>query len=526
MRTRNATGTLIAAAQLASDSAAAAADTAESTGKSIAEAFPLVAGFASDFTFAGRAAAKFGALTASTFFRSTVVVSNLIANSLARIQENVIALRERQIGHTYQLSEIEGLVEELVNLSGGDGPKRHNLGLRLQALELKRQEFVTAQAEGFRLLKEREAFNKILAAKAQKNRYQDMIFRLSRTEAMGKYQSAFNHAARYTWLAAKAYDYETNLDPGHPAAPGRLLDQIVKERQLGLWDGGQPQIGQGGLAEILAKLNADFGVLESQLGLNSFQVAKEKISLRHELFRIGDAGTTASDGRWKNALMARTVDDLNLLPEFKRHCRPFAPAAEGPQPGLVIRFGSSIEPGRNFFGRPLAPGDHSYSSANFTTKIATVGVWLEGYNGANLATTPRAYLVPVGTDYMWQSNSIEPVRRAWDIHDTLIPTPYPINQTQITSPGFIPSLDGVEGNFSTPRRHGDFRIYHDDDTDRELVDSEMSTRLIGRSVWNTDWILIIPGAHLDADPKTALTTLAAQITDIKLAFMTYSHNGQ
>ena len=52
--------------------------------------------------------------------------------------------------------------------------------------------------EGFRLLREREAYNKILAAKVQKNRYQDMVFRLSRNEAMSKYQSSFNAAA---WLA-------------------------------------------------------------------------------------------------------------------------------------------------------------------------------------------------------------------------------------------------------------------------------------------------------------------------------------
>ena len=52
------------------------------------------------------------------------------------------------------------------------------------------------------------------------------------------------------------------------------------------------------------------------------------------------------------------------------------------------------------------------------------------------------------------------------------------------------------------------------------------SRLIGRSVWNSDWLLIIPGAGLHADPTTGLSLLTETISDIKLNFMTYSHQGQ
>lgn len=428
------------------------------------------------------------------------------------------------------IKELNGLLVALNDMSGAEEPLRNAIGTHLQQLEMNRQNFITAQSEGFRLLREREAFNKILAAKVQGNRYRDMVFRLSRNEAMTKYQSVFDNAAHYAWLAARAYDYETSLDPGHPAAPGQLLNKIVKERQLGLWSNGVPQTGQGGLAEILNQLNGNFQVLKGQLGINNPQAGFEKISLRKELFRIGKTaatgGTAASDERWKDALKARIVPDLNKMPEFVRFCRPFASTPGTAQPGIVIRFGTSIEPGSNVFGLPLIAGDHAYSSANFATKIQGFGTWLENYNSAGLSSTPRAYLVPVGNDYLRASSSNDTFTRLWSVQEQRIPTPFVINTANLTSPGFIPTLNGVDGGFSQLRRHGDFRMYHDNGgtaTDSELT---LDSRLTGRSVWNSEWLLIIPGSYLHVNPNTGLTTLADTVSDIKLYFKTYSHQGQ
>ena len=488
---------------------------------------PTSAGFSVDIGAPGRGAAKISSLTATTAANAT----NLTARKVFQVAEFAAGLivgeLERDLEKTGELAEIEGFLVELVALTGKETPLRNAIGTHLQNLELKQQEYLTAQAEGFRLLREREGFNKILAAKTQKDRYQDMIFRIARNEAMTKYQSAFNHAARYAWMAARAYEYETSLDPGDPAAAGALLDQIVKERQLGLWTDGQPQAGQGGLAEILNHLNGNFQVLKGQLGLNNPQSEREKISLRSELFRIGpglaDGGTAASDDRWKDALKARIVPDLNQIPEFRRYCRPFA---AGVQPGIVIRFPTSIEPGRNVFGLPLIAGDHNYSTANFATKIRGFGAWLENYNAAGLSTTPRAYLVPVGNDYMRHSSSAEPATRIWSVQEQRIPTPFVINEADLKSPGFIPTLNGVDGGFSELRRHGDFRMYHDAGgavNESELI---LASRLIGRSVWNSEWLLIIPGAGLHVDPETGLRQLADTVSDLKLHFSTYSHQGQ
>ena len=50
-------------------------------------------------------------------------------------------------------------------------------------------------------------------------------------------------------------------------------------------------------------------------------------------------------------------------------------------------------------------------------------------------------------------------------------------------------------------------------------------RLLGRSIWNTQWLLIIPGATLNADPNTGLDRFVDQVSDIKLIFDTYGQSG-
>ncbi|MGY8642298.1 MAG: hypothetical protein ACKVJU_14545 [Verrucomicrobiales bacterium] len=506
-------------------------DLADRTATMISEFTPdsFVAGFSFGGDLLSTAAGSiFGvanAVAAVANIASQAYEADIVRQSI-NLDENIEALG-RQLGRIDQIAEIEGIMEEIENLSGDDEPIRTEIGMLIQQLEITRQAYATAQAEGFRLLKEREGFNTGLAGAVQGNRYNDMIFRLSRNEAMNKYQSAYNHAARYAWMAARAYDYETNLDPGNPAAPGQLLDRIVKERQLGLWSGGQPQVGQGGLAEILSQLNSNFQVLKGQLGLNNPQSEVEKISLRSELFRIGSGAS--SDARWKDALNARRVDDLTSIPQFVRYCRPFSTPEEGKQPGMVIRFSTHINNGVNVFGKQLASGDHKYSTANFATKVSGFGVWLDNYNAAGLATSPRAYLVPVGADFLRTSTSAEPVTRAWNVVEQRIPTPFTINQNDLRSPGYIPTLNGIDGGFAELRRHGDFRMYHGTPNSNGAVDDSeliLNSRLIGRSVWNSEWMLIIPGAGLHADPATGLENLAKKVTDIKIHFKTYSHQGQ
>jgi hypothetical protein len=81
-----------------------------------------------------------------------------------------------------------------------------------------------------------------------------------------------------------------------------------------------------------------------------------------------------------------------------------------------------------------------------------------------------------------------------------------------------------------------FRAYHDSgayDPNQSISDS----RLVGRSVWNTEWMLIIPGGTLSFDSDEGLdrfingqlnldgTRDGKGITDILLHFQTYGFSG-
>jgi hypothetical protein len=395
---------------------------------------------------------------------------------------------------------------------------------------------VEGSAEG--LQAQRTAKNMQIAASAQRNRYSDMVTRLGRNEALRKYDNALDNALRYAWLAAKMYDYETSLSDGHPAAAATLLDQIAKTRQLGLWVDGQPQVGNGGLADSLAKLKANYQTLKGQIGLNQNQFETSRFSLRSELLRI-PAGADG-DAAWQAVLTASKVADLGAVPEFRQYCRPFADPSSGPQPGMVLEFGTQINPGVNFFGHPLSGGDHSYSVANFATKIRSHAIAFPGYDGIGtgaspqLAVTPRYYLVPAGIDQQRCSDSLNLQTRSWNVVSQRIPIPYVINSSNLKDPGYSPSVQGLDGSFVDRIRFGDSRAFITDNglaVDQEMFSSpntpgwNVSSRLYGRSAWNTRWLLIIPGANLSANSEAGLQRFIQTVTDIRLQLETYSNQG-
>jgi hypothetical protein len=52
-----------------------------------------------------------------------------------------------------------------------------------------------------------------------------------------------------------------------------------------------------------------------------------------------------------------------------------------------------------------------------------------------------------------------------------------------------------------------------------------NTRLLGRSVWNSKWKLIIPGRTLLNNPDEGLDRFIRTVKDVKLYFMSYSYSG-
>jgi hypothetical protein len=455
------------------------------------------------------------------------------------IAENELELFEKREDDALAAKDLLKGLEDLV----GDEPiKRIEIFKEIHALRELSEQYRALVNEGTRLIDERAAFNKRVAAQTQLNRYQDVTFRATRNHALQSYRGAFDLAARYAYLAARAYDYETSFDPGHPAAPTTAYRDIVRSRGLGLFDD-DARFGGGGLSEALAWLRTQYRQQKGQLGINNPQYETGKMSLRTELFRIlppeeESEAMADPDELWRETLRAAVVDNLWMVPEFRYYCNPFAsppnPAAVGVgeplEPAIVLRFGTEIHAGRNFFGRPLSGGDHAYDPSHFATKIRAIGMWFSDYQSASvrgdLPATPRVYLIPAGIDVLRNSGAEDPNElRYWRVFDQRIPVPMPALSANIQRAGWIPLLDSLNGRMGEPRKFSMFRAYHDGFSEVNTDELVTDSRLIGRSIWNTHWVLIIPGRTLNANPRVGLERFIDQVTDIKLVFQTYGYAG-
>ncbi|WP_309384673.1 hypothetical protein [Cerasicoccus frondis] len=431
-----------------------------------------------------------------------------------------------QVGYKYeiqkQLAVIEGLLRD-------ETAARYEVYQNVLAVTTKLAEFEATLAEGQRLLEERALIRRQAAGTTQEARYQDMTFRIFRNDALQKYRAAFDMAARYTYLAARAFDYETTLLADDSNAGWRFYDNIIRQRTLGEFSqSGDPIAGSEGLSEPLADMDILFSNVRTSYGINNPQVETNRFSLRKEAFRI--KSTADSDDAWRDTLMASYVSNVWDLPEYRRYCSPSRSESSGPLPALVITFSTAIASGKNFFGWPLGGGDSYFDSSRYSTRVSSLGVWFENYDGNELTLTPRVYLLPVGIDIIRAPSSEE--TREFIVYDQAIPTPETSIGNYDTDDDWIPSIDTVTEGWDTLRRYTRFRAYHDDGFDQSEMTSD--TRLIGRSVWNTEWMLIITGDSLLADPDEGITRFIfgdpidsddTGVTDIKLVFETYSYSG-
>ena len=414
-----------------------------------------------------------------------------------------------------------------------------------RTLEAKQAAVETVIAEAERVIDERTLARQQAAGTLTKARYNEMFFRLARNNALSRYSAQFDLAQKYCYLAAQAYDYETGLLSSDPASGDAFLARIVGTRTLGEFDAdGEPMAasdeakGDGGLADILARMDENWLVLKPRLGINNPQPYATWFSLRHDLFRIH--GGEDGDKAWKTELRKYVVDDLNSVAEFRHWCQPLAGSTATKEPALVIPFSSCILHGYNFFGEELAGGDSALDPTYYATHISSAGVHFEGYDDASLAKTPTAYLVPVGEDRMRAVGDPETVL-SWKVVDQTIPAPYAIGSVQLDDPDWTPLYDGNTGGNDLGariRKHPSFRAYYSGVGSAPSDGSLDCTRLVGRSAWNTKWLLIIPAGSLGASREDALSTFINGIdsnrdgrldfkgvTDIKLGLKTYSTSG-
>jgi hypothetical protein len=410
-------------------------------------------------------------------------------------------------------------------------------------------------AKGLRIQSDRLTYRQHAAALVQGFRTRDAAFRLFQNEKLQRYLTLFNLASKYAFLAAQAYDYETGL---LGTSQGQaFLNQIISAQAIGIVANGLPQYssstsGDPGLAGALAQMKGDWDVLKGRLGFNNPDGYGTTVSLRTENYRI--LASTNSDGTWQQVLQQGRVSDLRADSDVMRNCLQIDDGSGLPVPGIVLTFSTTVANGLNLFGNLLAPGDHYYSPSSFATKIFAAGVCFDGYIGMDnpngtggitppdptldpnaLAATPYIYLIPVGQDSMrspplGDANTI----RSWNVDDVAVPLPFNVSAADFSSTPFYTAANSLSEPLFAVREHQAFRpvsttsvfttsIYG---ANGALQPSQYTNkRLIGRSIWNSKWKLVIPGRALLADPNQGLDRFIQSVKDVHLYFITYSYAG-
>ena len=430
----------------------------------------------------------------------------------------------------------------------------------LRKLDDARSHYRALVAKGDRIQFERTNFRKRSAAVVQGYRTRDAAFRIFRNEKLERYKSLYDLAAQYTYLAASAYDYETGLL--HTDQGKQFVSRIVNARALGVVENGTPQYaasntGDPGLSSILAEMQADWDVLKGRLGFNNPDTYGTTVSMRSENYRI----LPGADGSelWRDVLEKAKSADIRMDADVSRFCMQVDNGDGLPVPGLILEFTTTISDGLNLFGKSLAPGDSYFSPSSFANKIHAMGIAFEGYEGISdpdsnssgvdgaggtspsspgggfldpngLSATPYVYLVPVGVDSMRSPPLGDAsVVRTWSVQDVAVPLPFNIGASELNSKKLWQTAESLSEELFAIRKHQAFRAAASTGVFKDnaslFPDNYTNTRLIGRSVWNSKWKLVIPGRSLLNDPDEGLDRFMQTVEDIEIHLNTYSYSG-
>ena len=519
------------------------AASADKLGNVAAEFLPRSVGLANDVTSAGRGAIEAIGTATNVGFLSNAAAARAAARLLQATVGGAI-----ELARDSKLMSLGFTQDELQAAYEFEQTYRELIGMHTRFTELTTayatatQKIQNLRVAGETIRLRRETMRRRAAAVINGYRTKDLTFRTFRNEALVQYRTLFDLASRYSYLAAKSYDYETGL-LGTPQGQA-VVNRIVASRSLGDLTGGVPKattstLGDAGLAGTMAQLNADFAVAEGRLGINNPDHYNTLFSLRQELFRLLPPTTTepnSADDPWRQTLEQHIVPNVMSDPQVAAYCRGLAKPDGSPVPGFIIPFSTTIESGKNFFGLALAAGDHAYSPSSFATKIAAVGLAFPGYVGMvdgestgsnSLSATPFAYLIPCGTDFMRAPLGDTGTIRSWQVTDQALPLPFNLGGSDFNDAQFF----GANGTLSEQpwviRKHQAFRAVGDPslfgEGDIPIVYS--NARLIGRSAWNSQWKIVIPAISLLADEQQGMSNFAASVNDIKLFLRTYSHSG-
>jgi hypothetical protein len=539
---------------------------AEGSAEALPTSFVVGTSNGTDPTAPGRGAIKTAAVVAKGALSATQFLNEKALTYLERKHEkDKIWVDFGTIqGGEYALDRHDEYFDLSNELSESQG-LLWTINYKTRALDDARRRYRSLKAKGERIQTEREIFRQRSAALVQGFRTRDVAFRVFRDEKLERYKTLFDLAAQYAYLAANAYDYETGL---LNTERGRaFVSRILQSRALGVVKDGQPHFagsntGDPGLSSALAEMKADFEVLKGRLGFNNPDGYGTTFSLRTEKERIIPG--VEGDASWRDVMSRGRKNNLLDDADVRRYCMQLQRGNNLPVPGIVIEFETTIADGLNFFGKPLAGGDHYFPTSTFATKIHAVGVAFEGYIGMDnpvantsvihgtggtspadpsapwlgsrtLAATPGIYLIPTGVDSMRSPPLGDSSRiRSWNVKDIAIPLPFNIGDSDFSSKTLWQSRESLTEPLFALRKHHEFRPVSTAAAFSTDIHGPLgsfsssqytSNRLIGRSVWNSKWKLVIPGHKLLGDPLEGLDRFIETVKDIKLHFVTYSYAG-
>ena len=136
------------------------------------------------------------------------------------------------------------------------------------------------------------------------------------------------------------------------------------------------------------------------------------------------------------------------------------------------------------------------------------------------------WLIPCGTDFMRSPMGDTGIVRSWQVHDQALPLPYNLGASAFNTTQFFSANGTLSEQPWVIRKHQGMRAVSDPslfDGDFPVIYS--SARLIGRSVWNNQWKIVIPAVTLLKNEQAGLNHFTATVIDIQLFLRTYSHSG-
>src|SRR5262249_11691531 len=262
-------------------------------------------------TSAARGAIRLAGAVVSENLNESADSASLDVLGAQHAKEDAQAASTIQLTTIHQQAALLSQVAQVQQLVRQEGVARFDLYNLREAVSQAAGTYLATLAKGNAIVENRIRFLQQTAAQVQAYRYKDMAFRIFRNDALQKYRSQFDLAARYVFLAAKAYDYETGLLQDASRSGSSFLEDIVKKRAIGTIQNGVPvagTVGDSGLAAPMAAMGANYSTIKANLGLNN-QITRQRLfSLRNGWFRIGNAATNAAV--WQQTLQRSIVSNI------------------------------------------------------------------------------------------------------------------------------------------------------------------------------------------------------------------------